>query len=118
MREKMASRDCRIVCDEPFGLATRDAGYRSLASAIAELLDNSLQAGAKCIRVFLSGEDDRCTEVAVLDDGAGMKADALRMALQFGGTSRFNDRSGHGRFGMGLPNGSLTHDRRVRAATA
>lgn len=113
----MASRNCRIVCDENFVLATRDAGYRSLASAIAELLDNSIQAGAKCIRILLSGEDDRCTEIAVLDDGSGMNAEGLQRALQFGGTSRFNDRSGYGRFGMGLPNSSFSQARRVEVYT-
>ena len=113
----MASWNCRIVCDANFVLATRDAGYRSLASAIAELLDNSIQAGAKCIRIFLSGEDDRCTEVAVLDDGSGMNAEGLQRALQFGGTSRFNDRSGYGRFGMGLPNSSFSQARRVEVYT-
>src|SRR6266852_3180356 len=116
-RGKMASRNCRIVCDENFVLATRDAGYRSLASAIAELLDNSIQAGAKCIRIFLSGEDDRCTQIAVLDDGSGMNAEGLQRALQFGGTSRFNDRSGYGRFGMGLPNSSFSQARRVEVYT-
>lgn len=113
----MASRNCRFVCDENFVLATRDAGYRSLASAVAELLDNSIQAGAKCIRIFFSGEGDRCVEMAVLDDGSGMNAEGLRRALQFGGTSRFNDRSGYGRFGMGLPNSSFSQARRVEVYT-
>jgi hypothetical protein len=51
--------------------------------------------------------------VSVLDDGCGMDKKVLRQALRFGGSSRFNDRSGLGRYGMGLPNSSLSQARRV-----
>src|SRR5690242_14617943 len=99
-----------IVSNANFVVATRDTGYRSLASALAELIDNSLQASATRISIHLQ-EDKIGSDlwVAVLDDGCGMDASTLRIALQFGGTDRFNDRSGPGRFGMGLPNSSLSH---------
>src|SRR5438445_7757320 len=113
----MASCQYRIVSDHNFILATRDAGYRNLSSALAELLDNSIQAGANCVRVFLNGEDIQCSEIAVLDNGKGMEAETLRTALQFGGTTRFNDRSGQGRFGMGLPNSSLSQAMRLEVYT-
>src|SRR5439155_3631285 len=51
--------------------------------------------------------------LSVLDDGCGMDKRTLRQALRFGGSSRFNDRSGLGRYGMGLPNSSLSQARRV-----
>ena len=41
----------------------------------------------------------------------------LRSALRFGGSTRFNDRRGLGRYGMGLPNSSLSQARCVRAYT-
>lgn len=113
----MASYQYRIVSDQNFIVATRDAGYRNLATALAELLDNSVQAGATALRIFVEGETPSCSQIAVLDDGNGMDATALRTALQFGGTSRFNDRSGQGRFGMGLPNSSLSQARRVEVYT-
>src|SRR5262249_45071924 len=56
-------------------------------------------------------------EVSVLDDGTGMDAETLTEALRFGGTTRFNSRSGLGRFGMGLPNASLSQARRVDVFT-
>lgn len=108
-----------LVADHQFILATRDTGYRSLAAAICELLDNSLQAGANRIDVFLLEERDRTAErlrnvtIAVLDNGSGMDSDGLRTALQFGGSTRFNDRKGPGRFGMGLPNSSVSQTRRL-----
>jgi len=46
-----------------------------------------------------------------------MSASDLRTALQFGGSGRFNDRNGSGRFGMGLPNSSLSQARRLEVFT-
>ena len=40
-----------IVAEPNFVLATRDTGYRSLAAAVAELIDNSLQASAKTVSI-------------------------------------------------------------------
>lgn len=98
-----------------FLVATRDAGYRSVASAVSEFVDNSIQAGARSIKVGVAKSD--CTEfpveIAVADDGMGMNAAELSSALTFGGSSRFGDRSSLGRFGMGLPNAALSLARRV-----
>ncbi len=101
--------------------AMRDSGYRTTAHAIAELIDNSQQAKAKeiCVFCFESAEvvaertSRRVKKIAVLDDGEGMSADILSMALQFGNGTRLEDRSGIGRFGMGLPNASISQARRV-----
>lgn len=108
-----------IVLHSTFIQATRDTGYRSTAAAVAELVDNSIQAGAKNVRIFVDdgGTADRGVRVAVLDDGSGMTSTTLRMALQFGGSQRFADRSGMGRFGMGLPNASISQARRVDVFT-
>ena len=56
-------------------------------------------------------------EITVVDDGEGMDASTLGAALTFGGSSRFNDRSSLGRYGMGLPNGTLSRSRRVEVYT-
>ena len=94
--------------------ATRDSGYSSTASAISELVDNAIQASATRIRISVrrSGLNE-AIEVWVQDNGCGMDLFTLRQSLRFGGSSRFNDRSGLGRFGMGLPNSSLSQARRV-----
>jgi len=95
--------------------ATRDSGYKSTTSAIAELVDNSIQAGAGSINIAIEGSDDPAypISVCVTDDGVGMATADLRRALQFGGSSRFGNRDGLGRYGMGLPNASLSQCRRV-----
>ena len=101
--------------------AMRDSGYKNAAYAIAELMDNSIQAGASLVEL-LCGERierlkqrqrSRINEIAVLDNGCGMDGDTLQMSLQFGNGTRLNDFSGIGRFGMGLPNSSISQARRV-----
>lgn len=104
-----------IVASENFILATRDTGYRSVSAAVAELIDNALQAKARNVRVVVRDENSdtgRSVSLAVLDDGHGMPAEILQRALQFGGSNRFDERTGLGRFGMGLPNSSVSQTRR------
>ena len=101
--------------------AMRDSGYRTTAHAIAELIDNSQQAEATEISIFCFEEAEqlkhhkvrRVKRIAVLDNGEGMSPDILRQALQFGNGTRLSDRSGIGRFGMGLPNASISQARKV-----
>jgi hypothetical protein len=96
-------------------VATRDSGYKTTSLAVAELIDNALQAAASRIDVEIVAAEDAefPIELRVTDDGIGMNAKLLSQALVFGGSSRFNDRSSLGRYGMGLPNGSLSRARRV-----
>ena len=107
--------DASIIVLDKFVQATRDSGYKGTTSAVSEIVDNSLQAGAKNIWITISnsGDDHHPLVLAVLDDGGGMDRRTLRQALRFGGSSRFNDRVGMGRFGMGLPNSSLSQARRL-----
>jgi hypothetical protein len=101
--------------------AMRDNGYRNTAYALAELIDNSIQAGATNVELLCCEEQDvvqqrarrRIKKIAVLDNGSGMAADVLRMALQFGNGTHLGDRDGIGRFGMGLPSASISQCRKV-----
>lgn len=101
--------------------AMRDSGYKNTAFALAELIDNSVQANANQVDVFcveapqLVGERRvrRITEIGVLDNGVGMSGEVLRLALQFGNGTHLIDRKGIGRFGMGLPNASISQCRRL-----
>lgn len=103
--------------------AMRDNGYKNAAYAIAELIDNSIQAGASQVellcaeRIDTSGlrQRSRIHEIAVLDNGRGMDAEVLQIALQFGnGTNLTPERQrGMGKFGMGLPSASISQCTRV-----
>ena len=105
--------------------AMRDNGYKNAAHAIAELFDNSLQADANSVELLCVETEEqlrqrrvkRIRQVAVLDNGVGMDAEVLRQSLQFGNGTRLNDRSGIGRFGMGLPTASISQCRRVEVWT-
>jgi hypothetical protein len=101
--------------------AMRDNGYRNAAYALAELVDNSIQAGANQVevlcaeRVIPGAQRDRRNlwQVAVLDNGDGMTPEVLQIALQFGNGTRRGAKSGIGRFGMGLPSASISQCTRV-----
>ena len=107
-----------IIAPEMTVKAMRDSGYKSTTHALAELIDNSIESRATTIEVFgISRRDDRTgrftlKELAVLDNGEGMDGDTLRGSLRYGhGTRR--ERRGIGRFGLGLPNSSMSQARRV-----
>jgi hypothetical protein len=109
-----------IIALDTFIVATRDSGYKGTPQAIAELIDNAIQAGATQIHVsFRVGSigDSASVAVSVVDNGSGMDAGTLRQALRFGGSTRFNNRNGIGRYGMGLPNASLSQARRLDVYT-
>lgn len=100
-----------------------DNGYKNAAYAIAELMDNAIQAGATTVELlcgekeYFGGQRKRLQihRIAVLDNGSGMDRDVLRIALQFGnGTYLDEDKhTGIGRFGMGLPCSSVSQCQRV-----
>ena len=104
--------------------AMRDNGYRNTTYALAELVDNAIQANAThieihcCERQVAGGRVRRnIDKIAVLDNGKGMNAESLRVALQFGNGAYLNNRSGIGRFGMGLPSSSISQCRKVEVWT-
>lgn len=89
----------------------RDVGYNTTTSAICEHVDNAIQAGASQIRVYFrqTGKTgDATIDAAVYDDGRGMSPNVLKVATSFGGSMNFNNRSGIGRFGMGMKTAALS----------
>ena len=67
--------------------AMRSIGYNP-ATALADLVDNSVTAGATRIRILVSpsngnGEDGY---VSVEDDGKGMSSDVFNFAMKWGGS--------------------------------
>lgn len=103
--------------------AMRDNGYKNAAYAIAELMDNSIQAGARQVELLVAEQSmqlkervrRRVNQIGVLDDAKGMDRETLRMALQFGNGTRLDvsQQTGIGRFGMGLPASSISQCQRV-----
>lgn len=114
------SQEYQIVSPELTVKAMRDSGYRSTAYALAELIDNSIDAEADLVEVFVCEEDKtveeskrrRVDRIAVLDNGLGMDHETLRRALKYG-DSRKHRQAKIGKFGMGLPNSSMSQCRFV-----
>ena len=95
-------------------LKQRHSGFKSTIHALAEVVDNSIDAGAKNIKVVLSEEKlktgnssrTRLTEIFVVDDGCGMDEGKLNRCLTFAD----GDGGGDGKigtFGYGLPNSTI-----------
>jgi hypothetical protein len=99
----------------------RDSGYKSTAAAISELIDNSIEANARNVQIITFEQQVtnarrtsyQIQEIAIYDDGTGMPKNVLDICLQFGNGTRLKSREGIGRFGIGLPNASVSQAKRV-----
>ena len=89
----------------------RDTGYNNTTSAICEHVDNSVESGATEIRIYFieaGRKQERVYHVAVLDNGKGMAPNVLKASSSFGGSMRFDNRGGIGRYGMGMKAAALS----------
>ena len=97
--------------------ALRGLGY-STAAALADIVDNSISAGASEVRIDFTwaGAESRVT---LLDNGRGMGDAELESAMTLGDKSPLDERDPGdlGRFGMGLKTGSFSQCRRLTVAT-
>ena len=86
----------------------RDIGY-DFTSAVADLVDNSISAGARdvAVEIEFAGEASR---VFVVDNGTGMTPKGVNEALRFG-TRRTYATADLGRYGLGLKTASLSQAR-------
>lgn len=95
----------------------RAFGY-DLPTAVADIVDNSVSAGARNVWVDLvwAGPASR---VLVRDDGHGMDDDELRRAMRPGSVSPLADRAAHdlGRFGLGMKTASISQCRCLTVAS-
>ncbi len=97
--------------------ALRGLGY-STASALADVIDNGVSAGATEVRVAFDWKSGD-SRISVLDDGRGMTDSELEAAMTLGAKSPLDERSADdlGRFGMGLKTASFSQCRRLTVAS-
>lgn len=90
----------------------RALGY-TVQAALADLIDNSIAAGADEISVQFSAVPE--PHVALIDNGQGMDAPTLVAAMRFGSRDPTMERTGDdlGRFGLGMKTASLSQCRRM-----
>ena len=91
----------------------RAIGY-SLETAVADIIDNSISAGAKHIRINRYWRGGKSI-ITFEDDGHGMNNDELVQALCPGGQNPLEQRSETdlGRFGLGLKTASFSQCRKL-----
>ncbi|MGY0059629.1 ATP-binding protein [Streptomyces sp. LZ34] len=76
--------------------------------AIADLVDNSIDAGAKDVVIHFLRDGEQLVSLLVVDDGRGMDDEALDVAMTIGGRQSYGAKS-LGMFGTGLKSASLSH---------
>jgi hypothetical protein len=91
----------------------RDIGY-SLETAISDITDNSITAGARQIKIVSEAYSED-PFIAIVDDGRGMTEEELIAAMRPGSKSPLATRDGPdlGRFGLGLKSASFSQCRRL-----
>ncbi|TNF03368.1 MAG: ATP-binding protein [Deltaproteobacteria bacterium] len=87
-----------------------EQGY-SMETALADLIDNSITAGADKIEILTDSEDD--IRLFLADNGCGMSGEELSKNMRFPSNSVENDREPEdlGRFGLGLKTASFSQTR-------
>lgn len=91
----------------------RDIGY-SLETAISDIIDNSITAGARRVQIITETLSDE-PHIAIVDDGEGMTEDELIAAMRPGSRNPLatRDEPDLGRFGLGLKSASFSQCRRL-----
>jgi signal transduction histidine kinase len=90
----------------------RSIGY-SIETAIADIIDNSITAGAKNIWIDYDWQGTD-TILSIMDDGCGMNDGEIIQAMRPGSTSPLTLRPENdlGRFGLGLKTASFSQCRK------
>lgn len=95
----------------------RSIGY-SLETALADIVDNSISAGAKNIWIGCDWQGDQTT-ISIKDDGCGMNNEEAVSAMTLGKISPLHHRNENdlGRFGLGLKTASFSQCKKLSIFT-
>lgn len=118
-RNLMPDESYDIVNPDPGSLieSLRAFGY-TMETAIADIIDNSLVAGARKIDLRFTWLGESST-IAVIDDGSGMSETGLINAMRAGSRNPLENRDPKdlGRFGLGLKTASFSQCRKLTVGT-
>ena len=96
-------------------VSLRDLGYE-FPHAVADLIDNSVTAGATRVDVTIASEGPD-SWVRIADDGVGMSAAAISEAMRLGSGGRIYATDDLGKFGLGLKTASMSQARSITVAS-
>lgn len=91
--------------------------HHTLEAAIAELVDNSIDAGAKHVLVRFVRDGGHLVRLLVVDDGCGMSDEQINVAMTVGGSRQYRPEE-IGRFGLGMKAASFSQARSVTVVSA
>lgn len=83
----------------------------TLQEALSDIIDNSLDAGAKTVLVELNHEGDE-QYVVIKDDGKGISESEFEQVMEIGRRRQYSPQD-LGAFGVGLKSAGLTHARNI-----
>ncbi len=92
----------------------RDIGYET-PEAVADLIDNSIAAGATTVDIKLEFDGAR-SWLRIADDGVGMNGTTITGAMKYGSDRDYAD-DDLGKFGLGLKTASMSQCRRLSVAS-
>lgn len=95
----------------------RDSGY-SLAAALGEVIDNSLEANAKNIQLLFEEAQAKpgkkhIHKITIIDDGDGMDTNTLQRYLQIGFSTRYMQTNTIGKYGVGAKLAALNYAQKI-----
>lgn len=86
--------------------AMQHLGYDNFV-AICDIIDNSIDAEATKINIYVSNKNDNF-QIVIQDNGCGMDYETLDEALKFGSDTSHDEMSDLGKYGMGLSTAGLS----------
>lgn len=94
----------------------RDSGY-TIEAALGEVIDNSLEANANNIHIYLFKKENKkgkkyVSEIAIVDDGDGMSPEVLQYYPQIGYSTRYMRDDTIGKYGVGAKLAALNFAKR------
>ena len=91
----------------------RAIGY-NLETAVADIIDNSISAGAKNIRIDTIWRGGNSV-ISIKDDGCGMNSNDIIQAMRPGAQNTLSERNSNdlGRYGLGLKTASFSQCRKL-----
>lgn len=105
-RDSLSVVDRRVLPPDPAVMSAIGRSH-ALHSALADLVDNSVDAGARKVVIRFVMRRGRLVSLLVADDGRGMDDDAIDAAMTVGRRRDYGEGS-LGHFGMGLKAASFS----------
>ncbi|KJG37730.1 hypothetical protein UA32_12285 [Photobacterium angustum] len=97
-----------------FLISMRDSGY-GLTEAIAEVIDNAIEAGSSFCSVKTLSHNNKVSRLAFADDGLGMTREELHKYLVLGESSRYLSHKTIGKYGVGAKAAAYSSCKRIDA---